>query len=474
MLLDLVAPFKCLRASLKWRQRACPPPPPPPDILCSLAHPDAPLPALVEQDPLVAQYRTLLGQLPWQQFPERSTDRPWPGPKPEKRAPFVAAYLIKLHEDKRYMSELRRFLINHPALVYYLGFERVPDPAAPHGFDVAATVPKRRHFSTVLRDLPNDALQFLLSASIHLLKATLPPEQQATFGDTIAGDTQAILAWVKENNPKQFIKEGRLDQTKQPNGDKDCKRGVKHRRNHAPADADGDGEPVTPTTDAKPAATLHVGDDILWGYASGVVASRLSDGTEFVLAERTRPFNESDISHFHPLMAMVEARLGRKPRFGAWDCAYDAHYVYDYFHQAGGMAAVPFNPGKKGANRTFAADGTPLCAAALPMTLQFNYQHRCDLLEHTLRSIAARCSIRVRRPSAARVAMRIGTKVAAPPRLPLQSARVCATRSTARARSTKRCTPHAPWSSGSTRRPRRWTCCIPSCAADARWSIATR
>lgn len=380
MLLDFPAPFKRLRASLHWRQPSAPPPP---VIACPLSYPDAPLPDWVALDPLVQQYRALIGLLPWASFPERPNSHPFPGPMPQPRAPFVAAYLIKLHQGKRYMSDLRRFLLLHPALVYWLGFERVPDPSAPHGFDLVATVPKRRHFSTVLRDLPTDALQFLLSASIDLLNASLPPDEQLTFGDTIAGDTQAILAWVKQNNPKQYIKDGRLDKTKQPKGDTDCKLGVKHRRNHAPADADGADEPPTPTTDAKPASTLHVGDDILWGYASGVVASRLSDGTEFVLAERTRPFNESDISHFQPLMAMVEARLGRKPRFGAWDCAYDAHYVYDYFHQAGGMAAVPFNAGKRGANRQFAQDGTPLCAASLPMTLQFSYQHRSDLVEHT-------------------------------------------------------------------------------------------
>jgi hypothetical protein len=113
-----------------------------------------------------------------------------------------------------------------------------------------------------------------------------------------------------------------------------------------------------------------------------VVATRLPDGTEVVLAERTRPFNQSDPSYFHPLMAMVEARLGRKPRFGTWDAAYDAPYVHDYFHQAGGFAAVPFNPGKKGADRTFAPDGTPLCAAELPMTIQFSYQHRSGLVPH--------------------------------------------------------------------------------------------
>jgi len=378
MVAYFTAPFNRLRAALR---RLPARPPDPPDDPCPLVHPHAPLPVWVAADPIVQHYRALLGDLPWASFPERPTDRVWPGPQPDPRAPFVAAYLVKLQEGKRYMSELRSFLIKHPALVYWLGFERVPDPAAPHGFDVAATVPKRQHFSTVLRELPNPALQFLLTATVNLLRATLPPEEQLTFGETIAGDTQAILAWVKENNPKQYIKEGRLDKTRQPVGDVDCKLGVKKSRNSAPADADGDDQP-TPTSDAKPASQLQVGVDIFWGYASGIVVTRLPNGTEVVLAERTRPFNESDPSYFHPLMAQVEQRLGRKPRNGAWDCAFDAHYVYDYFHQAGGMAAVPFNPGKKGAERAFAADGTPLCAAQLPMTLQFTYQHRTSLIPH--------------------------------------------------------------------------------------------
>jgi hypothetical protein len=378
MLLDFTALFNRLRAAL---QRNPARPPDPPTAACPLTHPHVPLPAWVADDPVVQKYRTLLGDLPWAQFPERPTNRPWPGPQPEPRAPFVAAYLVKLHEDKRFMSDLRTYLIEHPALVYWLGFARAADPAAPHGFAVAHTVPTRRHFSTVLRTLPNTALQFLLDATVHALQASLPPDQQARFGDVIAGDTQALLAWVAENNPKQYIKEGRLDKTRQPKGDQDCKLGVKHRRNHAPADADGS-DHSTPTSDAQPASKLQVGVDIFWGYASGVVATRLPDGAEVVLAERTRPFNESDPSYFHPLMAQVEARLGRKPRYGTWDAAYDAHYVHDYFHQAGGFAAVPFNPGKKGADRRFALDGTPLCAAQLPMTIQFSYQHRSGLIPH--------------------------------------------------------------------------------------------
>ncbi|NNJ13744.1 hypothetical protein EKD04_025805 [Chloroflexales bacterium ZM16-3] len=377
----MVAPFRHIINRLVATLRPVPATTPVvPESPCPLAQPDAVLPAWVADDPVVQKYRALLGDLPWGQFPERPADRPYPGPLPQPRVSFAAAYLVKLQEDKRFMSDLRTYLIEHPALVYWLGFARVPDPAAPHGFDVAASVPTRRQLSTVLRHLPNPALQFLLSASIDVLKATLTEAEQATFGDTIAGDTQAILAWVKENNPKQFIKEGRLDKTRQPVGDPDCTLGVKKRRNAA-ADTETSPDHPAPTTEAKPATKMQVGVDIFWGYASGIVVTRLPDGTEVVLAERTRPFNESDPSHFRPLMAQVEARLGRRPRFGTWDAAFDAHYVYDYFDQAGGFAAVPFNGGGKRAKRTFAPDGTPLCAASLPMHLQCTYMDRTSGLE---------------------------------------------------------------------------------------------
>ncbi len=372
------------------------PDPPPADDPCPLAHPDRPLPAWVASDPVVQTYRALIGVLPWATFPERPPlrpdERPWSGPLPNPRAPFAAAYLIKIQEGKRSMSDLRTYLIEHPALVWWLGFARVPDPTAPQGFDVAASVPDRRRFGHVLRTLDNTALQFVLTATVHLLRDTLTPEEQATFGDTIAGDTQGILAWVKENNPKHYIKEGRLDKNRQPTGDPDCTLGVQRRRNAAPTVATGtkppaaasteSAAPATPRTNPKPTRQLQVGSDIFWGYASGIVVTRMPDGTEIVLAERTRPFNESDVSYFFPLMAQVEARLGRRPHAATWDAAYDAHYVYDYFHQAGGWAAIPRKCGRRGSNRTFAPDGRPCCAAGLTMTLEFTYAHRTGLVPH--------------------------------------------------------------------------------------------
>jgi hypothetical protein len=195
-----------------------------------LAQPDAPLPAFVAACPVAQHYRALLGDLAWAQFPDLPPDRTWSRPERVPRAAFVAAYLVKAQEGKPSMPALRAFLLQHPALVWLLGFPLVPDPTASHGFDVAATVPTRRQFSRVLRDLHPEALQFLLTSSITLLHDMLSPDDQAHFGAVVAGDTKHILAWVKENNPRQYVSE-RFDPQRQPVGDPDCKLGVKRRTN---------------------------------------------------------------------------------------------------------------------------------------------------------------------------------------------------------------------------------------------------
>jgi hypothetical protein len=102
---------------------------------------------------------------------------------------------------------------------------------------------------------------------------------------------------------------------------------------------------------------------------------------EFVLAELTQPFDRNDITYFFPLMADVERRLGRRPRYGAFDMAFEAHYVYDYFHQAGGFVAIRLS--KRGDNtRQFDKSGLPLCKARLAMPLKYTYMCRTAHIHH--------------------------------------------------------------------------------------------
>jgi hypothetical protein len=71
-------------------------------------------------------------------------------------------------------------------------------------------------------------------------------------------------------------------------------------------------------------------------------------------------------------MAQAEHNLGHKPRFGALDKAYDAFYVYDYFDQAGGFAAVPWTE-RPAQRKQFSPAGLPLCAAGQPMPRKATY-----------------------------------------------------------------------------------------------------
>ena len=136
---------------------------------------------------------------------------------------------------------------------------------------------------------------------------------------------------------------------------------------------------ATPTANPTPASHATVGE-FHWGYASGVIATKVPGWGEFVLAELTQTFDKSDPSYFFPLMQQVEQRLGRRPRFGAFDAAYDAFYVHQYFHEAGGFAAVPLVEKGGYQGRTFSPDGLPLCAAGLAMPLKCAFTDRTTTL----------------------------------------------------------------------------------------------
>ena len=332
--------------------------------LAGLAHPGDGLPHQVAACPVTRRYLDLLGALDWTRFPERDPHRAWPGPSPHPRGAYVAAFVIKVDQRLRCMADLRRYLLEHPALAGAIGF--------PLAADGTPCLPGARQFGRVLRRLDNAALQFLLTATVRLIEAEVGPE--ALLGDVISLDTKHIIAWVKENNLKEHMRDRYL-KDRQPKGDPDCRLGCKERRNRpAPPEA-------TPTTNPVPAAHLAVGQ-YYWGYASGVVATRLPDATEIVLAELTQPFDQNDTTYFAPLMAQVEQRLGRRPHYGALDAAYDAFYVYDYFDQAGGFAAVPLTRRGGAGERRFAPDGAPLCRAGLPMALRYAYHQRTGHTPH--------------------------------------------------------------------------------------------
>jgi hypothetical protein len=322
------------------------------------------LPRFVRKCALTMETIERLRLLEWSALSPQPSRR-WFGRDPVPQTAYIAAYLIKLDQRIPTTAQLRRFLVDHPSLVWSLGFPLVPANHR-HGFDADASLPTARHFNRMLRELPNAQLQRLLDAQVSALQTMLPPE----FGQTISLDTKHILAWVKENNPKQYIKGGRFHKDQQPAGDPDCKLGCKRRHNR---------QERTPTREGQPASGLPASiGEFYWGYGSGIVAAKVDGWGEFVLAEITQTFDKGDATYFFPLMAEVERRLGRKPRYGALDAAFDAFYVYDYFHdpEQGGFAAVPFSAKGGKPNRRFDEAGLPLCDAGLAMPLKSTYMDR--------------------------------------------------------------------------------------------------
>ena len=332
------------------------------------------LPASITGSPPVMRYLELLGPLNWGQFPERDLQRNW-GQTTIPYAAFAAACLVKLEDTRLSMGDLRTFLVEQPLLIWLLGFPLAPAPQQPGGFDAQASLPTARHFTRLLRTMPNSVLQFLLADSVRLILAELTVRALPT-PQCISLDTKHIIAWVKENNPKQYV-EDRFDKRQQPKGDADCRLGCKRRHNQFAAAA---GKPTTPKTNPVSAALLKVGE-FYWGYGSGVVVVKASELGEFVLAELTQPFDQADVSYFFPLMAQAEQRLGYRPRHATFDAAFDAWYVYAHFHRAddpNAFAAVPFSEkgGCKAGQRHFDAQGRPVCAAGLAMPLKFTFTDR--------------------------------------------------------------------------------------------------
>jgi hypothetical protein len=328
----------------------------------------------VRRSALAVHVYRLLSPIDWSALPERNLTRRYGRPT-VPYACYIAAYLVKLDQHWTHMSTLRQKFVENPSLCWLLGFQIPTRLGIPDSGQTNTALPTQRHLARILRQLPNAHLQRLLDQTVSLLRSELA-DVAPDFGKTISLDTKHVIAWVKENNPKAYVS-NRYDKTNQPPGDPDCRLGCKRRHNQRTAQV----SPSTLLKDAIPAQTLKVGE-YYWGYGSGIIATKVPGWGEFVLAELTQPFNCGDTTYFFPLMADVEHRLGFRPPFAALDAAFDAWYIYEYFHDAQGFAAVPFVL-KAGTKRSFSHDGLPLCKAGLPMPLELTYLSRTtSLIEH--------------------------------------------------------------------------------------------
>ena len=308
------------------------------------------LTTMLDHDPVVQDYRAFFSLLDWSLVEGWRVPRSPRGRPAHPLSAYVKAFLIRIREGFSTTTALHRFLLAHPLLVIELDFRLSLDFNDPYGFRLDQTVPCASWLREQLHGFDPSLLQALLNATVTALKAEIPG-----LGETVAFDVKHLYAWVKENNPRQYVKE-RFDPTQQPAGDPDCSLGVNRSSNQE--QADGSSKEIK---------------EYLWGYGSGVAAA-FSPAFGDVLAEYTQPFNENDVTYFRPLYQRAVLALNQYPTNVTADAAFDAWYVYETAARHGGIGAVPLNQhGHSPFTRD--PDATPRCQMGHRMvpTLQFNH-----------------------------------------------------------------------------------------------------
>ncbi len=322
--------------------------------------------ALLEHDPLVADYRAFFALFDWSLVEQWQAQRSGRGRPPHPESAYLKAFLVRIKEGLTYSTHLRDFLLKHPLLVIELGFHLHLDSTAPYGFDVEKTLPTRQWLGEKLRTLDHGLLTDLLAATVRDLKDEIPG-----LGETLAVDVKHIYAWVRENNPHIYV-EGPYNVQHIPKGDPDCRLGIKKSSNQE-----------------QPDGSKKVKKEGLFGYGTGVAVSTDPVYGEVVHAESTLPFNAADVSSYRPLFDHSVLALGHYPSHVAADAAYDFWYVYQTIAATGpGIAAIaPNDHGQERVRRT--VDGTPYCCKGLLMTPSYRFRHtrgyqaqrfRCPLL----------------------------------------------------------------------------------------------
>ena len=176
---------------------------------------------LMEHDPVVQRYRAFFALFDWSVVPEPPIDPSRPDQRPHPQSAYVKAFLLKIEEGFATCTQLRGFLLSHPLLVLALDFRPKLNRDLPYGFDVAKTVPTARWLRKQQEVLQQCVLQALLAATVRDLREEIPG-----LGEVVAFDVTHIYAYVKENNPRAYVKD-RYDKDHQPRGDRDCKLGEK-------------------------------------------------------------------------------------------------------------------------------------------------------------------------------------------------------------------------------------------------------
>jgi len=284
----------------------------------------------IYHDPLVQRYQRLFRWLDLAALP------PCPHPLGLDPAVYVKTFLVAVEErHTRSFERFHRFLLEHPALIVFLGYRlQGLDPTRPFGFDPAATLVSARHLKRKLQEMPHAYVQQLLLHTVVQLAAA------GLLKDCIAAvDVAEIWAPVAANNPKAYVPH-RYDKKQTQRGAPSARLGVKATSNQG---------------------TKKVITRSFWGWKSGAIAVRTKYGL-VCLHDLTLPGNTADVSFFRPLLQPLREQLHLQLLKIVADAAFDAFYVYRDTQDQGGTAYIALNTrGHAVLQQRFGPHGRLLC-----------------------------------------------------------------------------------------------------------------
>ena len=167
---------------------------------------------MCHHDPVVVFYRAFFELIDWSPFTSCSFEPSKRGRPAHPEIAYIKALLVKIVEGKKHITDLRTFLTLHPLLILELGFIPFLDPKETYGFDIQKTVPSDSWLRNKQRNLDRPLLQNIFYGTVRALQKEIP-----ALGETVAFDVKHIYAWVKENNPREHMKD-RFCKERQPVG----------------------------------------------------------------------------------------------------------------------------------------------------------------------------------------------------------------------------------------------------------------
>ena len=254
---------------------------------------------------------------------------------------FLKAYIVMVDQGIQTFTRLRTFLLEHPAGTWCIGFR--PNngnlPLCPSTIDWEQLVPSDRYLREKIQGMDHLFFKTLLAQTIQKIKAL------ELLDGKVACDVKEIWASVKQNNPKQFVKD-RWNKEVLPTGNPDARLGAKPSSNRDPK-----GKPLP---------------RLFWGFKSAIFAATTHHGL-VILAETTCPADTGDVSCFTPLLKEFLSDSLKATIFLA-DAAFDAWYVYRDIAQQGGKAYIPLNSrGHDVLEHAYSKNGKLLCPAGREM-----------------------------------------------------------------------------------------------------------